>query len=82
MASTSRSSDTRSSTQRLTKRDKDEFTLLLHRILAAIPDDASCFTCTHYRDGLCDMAGGQPVPDEVKAAGCELRVDAVRTVFG
>lgn len=56
--------------------------MLLRKVLAAIPDDASCFTCTHYMDGQCDMAGGASVPDAVRSVGCEMREDAVRTVFG
>jgi len=51
-------------------------------MLDAIPDDRSCFTCTHYADGRCVMSEGQTVPDEVKPVGCASRQDAVGTVFG
>jgi len=55
---------------------------LFRKLLSAIPDDRSCFTCTHYRDGLCDQSDGAVIPDEVRARGCELRVDSLGTVFG
>ena len=47
-----------------------------------MPDDRSCFTCTHYRDGTCVMADGNLIPEQVLQVGCELRADDVGTPFG
>jgi hypothetical protein len=54
----------------------------MQKALAAIPDDTSCFTCTHYDDGRCVMGNGVVVPEEIRLVGCEMRADSVGTVFG
>jgi len=44
-------------------------------MLAAIPEDRSCWTCDYHRDGTCLASNDAAIPASVMDTGCKEHQD-------